>query len=104
MKTTSINDTSRTERRSGLWRNRDFLFLWSGQGVSSVGTAITQAAYPLFVWDLSHSAALVGLIGGLGTLPYLFLSLLAGALIDRWDRKRIMILCDVLRALNLGSL
>lgn len=86
-----------------FWQNRDFMLLWSGQAVSSLGTAITQTAYPLLVWDLSHSAALVGLVGGLGTLPYLFLSLIVGALIDRWDRKRVMILCDTGRALNLAS-
>lgn len=103
MKTTRFNQEANVVRRALLWRNRDFLFLWSGQGVSSLGTAITQAAYPLLVWDISHSAAMVGLIGGLGTLPYLLLSLIAGALIDRWERKRVMILCDVVRALNLGS-
>jgi MFS family permease len=90
-------------RRSTLWRNRDFLWLWSGQAVSSLGTAITQTAYPLLVWDISHSAALVGLVGALGTLPYVLLSLVVGALIDRWDRKRVMILCDIGRALNLAS-
>lgn len=74
-----------------------------GQAVSSLGTAVTQTAYPLLVWDSSHSAALVGLVGGLGTLPYLLLSLIVGALIDRWDRKRVMILCDAGRALNLAS-
>ncbi len=86
-----------------LWRNRDFTLLWSGQAISSLGTMITQTAYPLLVWDLSHSAALVGLVGALSTLPYIFLSLIVGALIDRWDRKRVMILCDIGRALNLAS-
>jgi MFS family permease len=90
-------------RGSALWRNRDFMLLWSGQAVSSLGTAMTQTAYPLLVWDLTHSAALVGLVGGIGTLPYLLLSLIVGALIDRWDRKRVMILCDTGRALNLAS-
>ncbi|GHO56893.1 MFS transporter [Ktedonobacter robiniae] len=86
-----------------LWRNRDFMLLWSGQAFSSLGTTVTQTAYPLLVWDLSHSAALVGLVGGLGTLPYIFLSLIVGALIDRWDRKRLMIVCDTGRAINLAS-
>lgn len=45
----------------------------------------------------------MGLVGGLGTLPYIFLSLIVGALIDRWDRKRLMILCDTGRAINLAS-
>ncbi len=86
-----------------LWQNRDYLLLWGGQVVSLTGTEITQTAFPLLVWDFTHSAVQVGLVGGLGTLPYLFLSLPAGALIDRWNRKRTMILCDIGRGLNLGS-
>jgi MFS family permease len=96
------NETHKASRMA-LWRNRAFTLLWSGQAVSSLGTAITQTAYPLLVWDLSHSAALVGLVGGLGTLPYIFLSLIVGVLVDRWDRKRLMILCDLGRAINLAS-
>ncbi len=103
MKTTVVKDDASSSRWSALWRNRDFMLLWSGQTISSLGTGITQTAYPLLVWDISHSAALVGLVGGLGTLPYLFLSLVVGALIDRWDRKRVMIVCDIGRTLNLVS-
>ena len=100
----SITQSDQSEaRRIPLWRNRDYLVLWSGQTVSLIGTGISQTAFPLLVWDLTHSAAQVGFVGGLGTLPYVFLSLLVGALIDRWNRKRVMILCDIGRALNLAS-
>jgi hypothetical protein len=43
--------------RVPLWRNRDYMLLWSGQTVSLVGTVISQTAFPLLVWDLTHSAA-----------------------------------------------
>ena len=49
-------------------------------------------------------AAQAGLAGTLRTLPYLIFSLPAGALIDRWDRKRVMILSDIVRGLALGSI
>lgn len=106
MQTTTIDEKPPELSRSvrtPLWRNRDYMLLWSGQTVSLVGTGITQTAFPLLVWDISHSAALVGLVGGIGSLPYLLLSLIVGALIDHWDRKRVMILCDIGRALNLIS-
>jgi MFS family permease len=103
MKPTVVPEGLEGPRRVPLWRNRDYMLLWSGQAVSLTGTVISQTAFPLLVWDLTHSAAQVGLVGGLGTLPYVFLSLLAGALVDRWDRKRVMILCDMGRALNLVS-
>src|SRR5216684_2194569 len=87
-----------------LWHNRDYLILWSGQAISLVGTGITQTAFPLLVWDRTHSAFQVGLVGAMNLIPYVFLSLLAGALVDRWNRKWVMILCDSGRALNLVSL
>src|SRR5438309_8054811 len=103
MKSTLVNEDRLPSRRVSIWRNRDFMLLWSGQTVSLVGTGITQTAFPLLVWDITHSAAQVGLVGALGTLPYLLLSLLVGALIDRWNRKLVMILCDTGRAINLIS-
>lgn len=103
MEPTVVKEDTLRGSRFALWRNRDFMLLWSGQAVSTLGTNITQTAYPLLVWDISHSAALVGLVGAVGTIPYLFLCLVAGALIDRWDRKRVMIICDAGRALNLAT-
>ncbi len=75
-------------RPKPLWLNRDYMLLWSGQIVSSMGTQISQLAFPLFILGLTGSAAQAGFAGALRALPYLFFSLPAGALIDRWDRKR----------------
>jgi len=76
-----------------LWRNRDYLLLWLGQAVSSLGTSFTQFAFPLLIVGLTHSIAAAGLAYSLGQLPYVLLSLPAGALVDRWPRKRVMLLC-----------
>jgi MFS family permease len=87
-----------------LWRNRDYMLLWSGQMVSSVGTRVSMLAFPLFVLAITHSPAQAGLIAALRGVPYALFILPAGALIDRWNRKRVMILCDMGRALALGSI
>ncbi len=93
-----IHATSRSKTRPdtipspSLWRNRDYMLLWSGQLVSSVGGQVSQLAFPLLILALTHSPAQAGLAGALRALPYLIFSLPAGALIDRWDRKRVMIL------------
>ncbi len=76
-----------------LWRNRDYLLLWLGQAVSSLGTSCTQFAFPLLIVGLTRSIAAAGLAYSLGQLPYVLLSLPAGALVDRWPRKRVMLLC-----------
>jgi MFS family permease len=61
-------------------------------------------AYPLLVLAETHSPAKAGIVGFAQTLPYLLFYLPAGALVDRWDRKRTMIVADAGRALALGSL
>jgi MFS family permease len=82
-----------------LGRNRDFKTLLSTQGVSSIGDAVSFTALPLLVFALTGSGAVMGLVGALQTLPDLFFGMVAGALADRSDRKRMMYLADVGRAL-----
>src|SRR5579883_1078221 len=91
-------------RPTPLWRNRDYLLLWSGQAISSVGSSASGLALPLLILGLTQSPAQAGLAGALRSLAYLVLGLPAGALVDRWNRKRTMIFCDAGRALALGSI
>ena len=62
-----------------LWRSRDYLWLWGGQAVSSVGTGISQFAFPLLILVQTHSPAAAGFATALGQAPYLIFSLPAGA-------------------------
>jgi predicted MFS family arabinose efflux permease len=93
-----------TRRTVPLLRNLNYMLLWSGQMVSSVGTRVSMLAFPLLVLAITHSPAQAGLIAALRGLPYALFILPAGALVDRWNRKRVMILCDTGRALALGSI
>lgn len=86
-----------------LWRNADFLRLWTAQTTSTIGTGMARLAMPLLVLALTDSAALAGLVAAAQGLPYLVLGLPAGALIDRWNRRTIMIVCDIVRAAAVGS-
>jgi predicted MFS family arabinose efflux permease len=94
---------SSTNRPGSLWHNLDYLLLWGGQTVSEIGTGVSTIAYPLLVLATTNSPAQAGLISAARTLVYVMLVLPAGALVDRWDRKRLMIICDMGRALSLGS-
>ncbi len=87
-----------------LWRNRDFLLLWSGGVVSAIGSQVSQLAFPLLILSVTGSPLQAGVMSALRGLPYALFALPAGALVDRWDRRRVMILCDALRALALGSI
>lgn len=94
----------RVERNAGsLWSNRDFLILWSGQTLSSAGSFISQLALPLLVLALTGSPARAGLVGALRGVAAMLVMIPAGALVDRWNRRWAMIVCDAGRLLAIGS-
>ncbi|MFI8104328.1 MFS transporter [Streptomyces sp. NPDC086023] len=78
-----------------LRRNRDFVLLWVGAGATALGARVSSIAYPLLVIWATGSASAAGLVGFAAALPNLVVQLHAGALVDRWDRRRTMILCDL---------
>jgi predicted MFS family arabinose efflux permease len=93
-----------TAPRTPLWRNRDFVLLLGGQVVSTVGTRISSIAFPLLVLSLTHSPAKAGVVGFAQTIPYLLFFLPAGALVDRWNRKRVMLVADAGRFVAFSSI
>ncbi len=78
--------------------NRDFWVVLLGQGISSFGDAITNTALPILVLALTGSGLAMGIVGVLSTLPDLVVGLPAGAYADRWDRRMMMFLADLGRA------
>jgi MFS family permease len=81
------------------------MLLWSGQVVSALGSSISGIVFPLLILAMTNNdTTLAGFAGALGSLPYLIFSLPVGALIDRWNRKKVMIICDTFRALNSASI
>ena len=78
--------------------NRDFKILLSSQGISALGDGVSFTALPLLVLALTGSGLAMGVVGALQTLPDLVFGMVAGALADRNDRKRMMFLADLGRA------
>ncbi len=81
-----------------LAENWDFKVVLSSQGASSIGDAVSFTALPLLVLALTGSGLAMGIVGALQALPDLGLGMVAGALADRSDRKRMMLLADLGRA------
>ena len=81
-----------------LRENRDFRALLGSQAVSAVGDAVSFTALPLLVLALTGSGLAMGIVGALQTLPDLVFGMVAGALADRSDRRRMMFLADFGRA------
>src|ERR1700742_2410129 len=75
--------------------SRDFRLLSGGQIFSALGTQAAMVALPYQIYEISHSAALVGLLGAFELGPMIVVSLLAGALADRLDRRLLLALAQV---------
>lgn len=85
-------------------RNPNFRRLWVGSVTSAAGTAISGIILTWLVYTTTHSALDISLLGIVQFLPTLGFGLVAGALIDRLDRRRLMLTCDVARAICFGAL
>lgn len=81
-----------------VFRKRDFKLLWSAQLVSTIGTALTDLAAGILIFNETNSAFMVGLMFAATAVPTLLVGLVAGVFVDRYDRRKIMITADLLRA------
>ena len=83
---------------------RDFWKFWTGQTISTLGSSFTSFALPLLIFNLTHSSLNLALTITFTVLPYLFFGLIIGAWVDRVNRKRLMLLTDLIRALVVASI
>jgi len=92
-------------RPRSLWRHHDFRQLWVGDTISQVGTQLSQLALPVLAVTVLHAGPReMGLLTAFETLAFLVVGLPAGAWVDRWHKKRVLMTGDVVRALAFGSL
>jgi MFS family permease len=91
--------------QGGLWRQRDFLKLWSAETISQFGTAISGLALPLVAIIVLHASAFeVAALATIEFAPFILFSLPAGVWVDRLRRRPILIVGDLGRALLLASI
>ncbi len=93
-----------SEAPVNLWRNRSFNLLWGSQFLSELGSGMSGLAFPLLVLALTGSAITAGIVGTGGSIARLVIRLPAGVIVDRVDRKRLMIACDAVRLVAFGVL
>jgi len=77
-------------------RHRNYRLFFFGQGTSLIGTWLTRVATSWLVYRLTGSALLLGLVGFAGQLPTFLLAPLAGVLVDRWNRHRVLVVTQAL--------
>jgi len=79
---------------------RGFTIIWFGQIISLMGSAMTWFAFTIWAWEKTGKASALATISFFAFLPTVLLTPLAGALVDRWDRKLVMLLSDFATALG----
>jgi Na+/melibiose symporter-like transporter len=95
---------SRAPSRS-LWRHHDFRQLWAGDTVSQLGTQFSQLALPVLAVTVLHAGPRdMGFLTAAETLAFLVVGLPAGAWVDRWRKKRVLMTGDAVRAVAFGSI
>jgi DHA3 family macrolide efflux protein-like MFS transporter len=78
--------------------NGSFSALWVGQVISLFGDRVNQIALGAFVYEVTDSAFALALTFLVATLPNLVFSPIAGTFVDRWDKKQVLVVSDILRA------
>ncbi|MEX2256224.1 MAG: MFS transporter [Acidimicrobiia bacterium] len=90
--------------RSSLFESRDFRRLWLGQTVSLLGTQVTFIALPLTAIEVLHAPLReIGILAALQFLPYVVFGLPTGALVDRLQRRTVMLVTNVMLAASLAA-
>jgi MFS family permease len=79
--------------------HRDFRIFWFGQIISLIGTWMQSIALPRLAYSITHSPFLLGLVGALQFTPVMILALFAGVIIDKFDKKKIIILTQTILSL-----
>ncbi|GIL28284.1 MFS transporter [Actinocatenispora comari] len=87
-----------------LWRNRDFNLLWGSQALSDLGSSMSSLAYPLVILVLTHNAVLAGVVGTAAMIAKTAVRLPVGVLVDRVNRRRLMLGCDTIRLVAFAGL
>ena len=91
--------------RPSLWRQGDFMKLWTGQTISQFGDEITLLGIPLLAIGILGAGPLeMGILGVVRFLPWIFFTLPAGVWVDRMRRRPILIGADIARAVLLASI
>ncbi|MCM1267632.1 MAG: MFS transporter [Bacteroidales bacterium] len=86
-------------KRSEIAELKDFLLLWSTQSLSWLGSSITGFALTLWLYEKTGSSLSTAVLTICTYAPYVLMSIFAGALTDRFDKKKTMLVCDLLAAL-----
>src|SRR6476646_2824687 len=77
-------------------QHRDFTLLWGGQTVSKIGTQMQDVATAWLLWELTHSALVLGLVGLFRFVPLMLFALFGGVIADAFDRRALLLITQTI--------
>ena len=86
-------------KKNELFKLKDFLILWSTQSISQLGSSITAFALTLWLYERTGSSLSTAALTICSYAPYVLMSIFAGVLTDRFNKKRTMLSCDLFAAI-----
>jgi MFS family permease len=89
-------------KSKGLTGNRDLNIFWFAQILSTAGDTFSLVAIPLLVLHVTGSVVQMGLVTGIASIASIATGVFAGVIVDRFDRRKLLIWCDVARAVLYG--
>ncbi|AQQ55246.1 MFS transporter [Planococcus lenghuensis] len=92
------------EVKAHVLKNRPFAFLWIGQSISLFGLAIYATCLPFLVFHAGGGAVELGFAHSFFIIPQLVFLLISGVFVDRWPRKIILLICDVIRGMAVAGI
>lgn len=102
--TDNAEETDTARHSASLWRDRNFITFWSGQAVSQLGAQLGQLAFPVLAVTLLGATEFeVGALNAAGLAAFLVIGLPAGAWVDRWLKRRTMIVADLVRTAAMAT-
>lgn len=98
-------ETSAVDRQPEVLRSLAFALFWSATTIRAFGSAISGVAFQVLIVTVLHATPVeISILSALGVVPYLFLGLIIGALMDRWRRQRTLVITSIGRAAALASI
>lgn len=102
--TDNAPQTDTAQKAASLWRDRNFMTFWSGQAVSQLGAQLGQLAFPVLAVSLLGASEFeVGALNAASLAAFLLIGLPAGAWVDRWLKRRTMIVADLARTAAMAT-
>lgn len=102
--TAPVREMGRLSSIGRALKHRNYRLFFAGQTVSLIGTWLTRVATSWLVYRLTNSALLLGLVGFVGQLPTFLFSPIAGVLVDRWNRKSVLVVTQVFAMIQSAAL